>query len=402
MTKAHALLVVCLIARVWAQAPAQSDARYTLRGSVVNAVTGEPIHKASVTLNGPQNATVLTGPDGQFEIGSLLAGSYLLSANRAGFADSRVGANPFATVQVGSDTGLTVIKLTPFGKIAGRVIDSDGEPVPNLSVQAMFRVFQMGHLIWQPSGAANTDESGNFALDALQPGQYLVVIRDQQVYPGLAGEDRGSRLLYRTEYFPNSPDIASAQPIEIAGGETAQADLTVSEIQGSAIHFAVVPPQQWVQATLRNANGDETNAPARRDERTGEWIVSGVSPGRWLLEVEMNTNGHQLSGSAAVELGDTDARNVVITLSGSEQLPVVFNGETSAQNGAPPAHVSLLSLLGSGVRSFSPILSAEPSGTHYSILGVPPGNYTHKSIHLAPSAWIPSPLDRPTCRGWIM
>jgi hypothetical protein len=371
MAKAYLLLVFCLAARIWAQAPAPSDARYTLRGSVVNSLTGEPIHKASVVLYGPESKALVTGPDGQFEIGGLLAGSYSLGANKAGFADRRVGATPISSVQVGPDTSPVVIKLIPFGKIAGRVVDSDGEPVPNLNVEALSRVLQMGHATWQPGGAATTDEGGNFVLDALQPGQYLVVVHEQQVYPGLAGDDRASRFIYRTDYYPGAPDITSAQPIEIAGGESAQADLTVSEVQGGTIRFAVVPPQPSLQALLRDASGDERNVLAQCDDRSGIWTVAGVSPGSWLLEVQSNMNGRQLFGSAPVEVGDSDARNVVVALSDAGQVPIVFSGDAnSQQNGAPPAQVTLIS---PSVRMFSGSLQVLEA--HYSIMGIPPGNY---------------------------
>lgn len=375
MAKAYLLLVFCLAPRIWAQAPAQSTARYTLRGSVSNSVTGEPIHKANVVLYGPEMKTVSTGPDGQFEIGGLQAGNYSVAANRQGFVDSRIGANPFATVQVGPDTSALAVKLVPFGRITGRVVDEDGEPVPNLSVQVMQRALQMGHASWQACGAGNTDESGTFTLESLQPGNYLVSIPEQQVYPGLAGEDRASRLIYRTEYYPNSPDMASAQPIGITGGESVQADLTVSEVQGSSIRFAVVPQQPWVQVILRNANGDEVNVPARRDERSGLWTVAGVSPGSWLLEVLANTNGQQVSGSAAVEVGDSDARNVVVTLSSAGDVPVLFSGESNSENGAPPAQLSLISPLGRVFGASPQNPSGGPGGNHYSVVGLAPGIY---------------------------
>jgi hypothetical protein len=51
------------------------EANYSLRGTVVNSVTGEPIHNALVTLSSDESRSVFTAADGSFEFRDLKGGA---------------------------------------------------------------------------------------------------------------------------------------------------------------------------------------------------------------------------------------------------------------------------------------------------------------------------------------
>ena len=62
------------------------EASYTLRGAVVNSVTGEPIHNALVTLSVDGTRSVLTAADGSFEFRDLKeTGNRAIFAARPGY-----------------------------------------------------------------------------------------------------------------------------------------------------------------------------------------------------------------------------------------------------------------------------------------------------------------------------
>src|SRR5579883_2778400 len=71
---------------------AKPPEKCTLAGKAVNAVTGEPLKKTHVVLQGTTadnigaGSSVMTGPDGTFVFKEVEAGTYRLSANRTGFA----------------------------------------------------------------------------------------------------------------------------------------------------------------------------------------------------------------------------------------------------------------------------------------------------------------------------
>src|SRR5687767_4541921 len=58
-----------------------------IRGRIVSATTGQPLHRVRITLNGPlaNPPTTVTDTHGNYELTNIPAGSYTLSAARAGF-----------------------------------------------------------------------------------------------------------------------------------------------------------------------------------------------------------------------------------------------------------------------------------------------------------------------------
>ncbi|MBV9083358.1 MAG: carboxypeptidase regulatory-like domain-containing protein, partial [Acidobacteriaceae bacterium] len=185
-----AILLLCVSARSQLFTPpsfqAQSAARYTVRGAVVNAATGEPIPRALVELNGPENHAALTGSEGQFQIEGVPAGRFLANARRPGFVEANrftmfLGSKRFAgaagprtvSFTVGSNTEPVVIKLMPEGSIAGRVVDSDGEPVPNLRLQCFLQELTSGRKHWQATNGGMTNANGDFLVGNLPPGSCL-------------------------------------------------------------------------------------------------------------------------------------------------------------------------------------------------------------------------------------
>ena len=65
--------------------PVTGPANAVIRGRVVAAATGEPLHRVRVTLNtaNPNPPTAVTDTRGQFEM-TVPAGSYSMTATRAG------------------------------------------------------------------------------------------------------------------------------------------------------------------------------------------------------------------------------------------------------------------------------------------------------------------------------
>ena len=384
------LLFTCLLLVIPArgQEPTEAGARFTLRGSVVNSVTGEPVRKALVEIGGPQSKRAFTGPDGQFQMEGLAGGNFTIAARRPGFMEaagwplspSVAGSGPITVtaaggVTVGPDMGAVVIKLVPQAKISGRVLDTEGEPVANLRVQCLQQNIQAGHKIWQQAQTVNTDEEGNFLIEHLSRGMVLVQTLQQQVYPGMIDDDNASRLVYRRQYYPNSPDIGAAQAIELSPGQEARVELSVSTIRGTRVFFAVTPPQQGISAALWDANGDSLEVEMQQNVRTGGWILPSVPPGLWTLRVS-SYGQQQLSGEVAIQVGSDDVRNVAVPLSPVMQAPIVVSGGTSSAPGVPPVNVQLLPAI-SRIAS-NPYLAAFSQvgqGGRLTMQGVAPGAY---------------------------
>ena len=129
------------------------EASYSLRGTVVNSVTGEPIHNALVTLNIDGVRSVFTATDGSFEFRDLKeAGDRGIFVKRPGyfspqfvrFSRHSTGSSSIP-VKVGPDQAPILVRLIPEGVIAGRVTGEAGEPAEGLVVRVFFRGAEDGY-----------------------------------------------------------------------------------------------------------------------------------------------------------------------------------------------------------------------------------------------------------------
>ena len=160
---------------LWAaSALAADDKPAGVEGTVTNALTGEPLVRAHVTLRGiaggeARNLGALTNAEGKFSIASLPAGSYTVTTDHVGFTavieHGRTGVQ--VELRAGDKKDDVKLKLMPTGAITGRVVDADGEPAEGITVSA-----ERGSMGMRAS--ANTDEKGQFRIGGLAPGKYRV------------------------------------------------------------------------------------------------------------------------------------------------------------------------------------------------------------------------------------
>src|SRR5260370_12586943 len=62
-----------------------TDDKYTLRGTVINSVTSEPIRGALVQIYFNGQSSMLTGPDGKFQFAGLPPGQSTIMVRKPGF-----------------------------------------------------------------------------------------------------------------------------------------------------------------------------------------------------------------------------------------------------------------------------------------------------------------------------
>ena len=149
--------------------------KFTVTGTVIDAVTGEPIRKAVVQINGPQQRTTFSDGDGRFQFEAVPAGSISLSAQKPGyFGEQELRNSVVRQVEVGPKSDSVVLKLTPEGVIAGKVTTTDGAPLEHVPLTLTYLNVREGRRHWEPKGNSSTTEDGRFRFANLRPGTYYI------------------------------------------------------------------------------------------------------------------------------------------------------------------------------------------------------------------------------------
>jgi protocatechuate 3,4-dioxygenase beta subunit len=207
-----------------------------LHGRVYSAA-GNPLKRVTVFLRRAagrgQQHVAITDPNGIFSFSAVEPGQYRLSADRPGFVRHEYGqkkpGKPGVVITVAPRQELRdlVIQMTPGAVITGRVLDEDGERMPNVRVSLLRVVYQNGRRRLVPGNAGSTNDLGEYRLHGIAPGRYYLAasasvnLGGGMMYPSGARTNNAEavpELSYGSLYYPNSPDSARAVPIEIAAG----------------------------------------------------------------------------------------------------------------------------------------------------------------------------------------
>lgn len=177
-------------------APRPEASGGTISGIVVEKGRAEPLADAAVSIvTRGKTQSVMTDDRGRFVVAGLNAGTYSVSASKAGFSLGYQGV----TV-MGSLGGPVVLaqgewrrdihlELTRFGSLSGRVTNEKGEPVAHAFVRAVATVTMAGVSRLAAGRVTQTDSTGLYTLSGLLPGEYrLLVPSVQQTVPSNISE----------------------------------------------------------------------------------------------------------------------------------------------------------------------------------------------------------------------
>ena len=267
-----------------------------IRGRIVAADTGQPIRRAVVRVFAqelPEGRSTSTDERGVYQLATLPAGRYTVSASKGGFVALNYGQlRPLESgkpLQLGENETAERIDLRlPRGSaITGRIVDEYGEPVANAMVQAQQFRYTNGQKRPMPvSSPSMTPDTGEFRLWGLSPGEYLLSasLRDPMMMRG--GVDDG-RIGYAPTYYPGTANITEAQRVTLGVGTTVT-DITVAlvltktaRVSGVAVDADGQPLAfGFINMTQRDLRGSlmmmSGGAQTRAD---GTFTLSNVVPG---------------------------------------------------------------------------------------------------------------------------
>ncbi|HEY3457417.1 MAG TPA: carboxypeptidase-like regulatory domain-containing protein [Bryobacteraceae bacterium] len=364
-------------------------ATFTVSGVVVNSVTNEPIPHALVQSTGAEQKVVFSGQDGRFQMDGVSQGTVYLIPQKPGFVDT----GKRTPVKVGADTSLVTIKLAPESSIAGRIVDRDGEAIEGLQVECITQRIMNGRKAWQPCGNAQSDETGNFHLQSLPPGSYVLRTGLQALFPNLnsqTDDDPLPQQVYPPHFYPEAADISSVQPLVVGPGETARADFAIAAVPAFRVSGTAGAAGQNTFGFIETSDGQRV-ANFAMNRRTGGWRSPPLPAGDWKIVLQSQRGPDSgLFGEQTVHVASSDIKNVQLAL---EPLPPIAVNVTSPATGnVREAAIQLMPdnpapsnyrMYGSSV---SPQNPTEPPAIHdvppgtYSVFMLPYGNYCLGSI----------------------
>ena len=351
-------------------APTKSEDLSALEGQVVNAVTGEPLGKAALTLRrvdsqpGPpgmgspaRSYSTSSDASGKFGIVNIEPGKYRLSATRTGFVAAEYGARDY--MQAGATFTLDpkqnmrdmMFRMTPNGVITGKVVDEDREPVAFLQVQAMRNRYSQGKRQLVSYGSATTNDIGEYRIFGLPPGRYYISVSARRSY----GPDRGGAAQqgpeeeYVATFYPGTTEAAAAAPLDIGpgalftGANVALGKRRTVHVKGRVSDASSTGPERrrpMVFLIPRALGGLASNRPSSIDAN-GNFDVRGVTAGSYTLVASIQGRGTSLVTRMPVEVGNSNVENLSITINPALSLSGTVRLDGEAVGNVSTVQVSL-------------------------------------------------------------
>jgi hypothetical protein len=399
------IAVLALTAAVLrAQNPTASPEKSTVAGTVVDAVSQQPVRDAVVAVRGTVGseripspiASAATDSSGRFSFDNLQPGRYFVVASHEGYIRPEHGAT---TLNLASGQHLDdlVIYLTPGGTISGQVSNANRKPVPGVAVQALKRSRRFGKAEFEEVASTDTNEAGEYKLSGLLAGDYYLRAVPSQEQSKADAKDESkdkSNEVYVPSYFPGTRDQSGSTLLVLRGGEQmASMDITLSRVHpvvitGRVIDAATKLPVGRTELTLAE-EGDVTPVSyAVTADAKGNFELKGVPRGSYMLVAEkpvQSQNDKVMWGRKPIQVGDVDLKNVEVAIRRGVEVSgrILVDGK---------ANVDLTRLSGvlepaqtSSIRGFMPEVgkaSVKADGS-FAFQDVPDGNYR---LNFAPIA----------------
>ncbi|HEX8892952.1 MAG TPA: carboxypeptidase-like regulatory domain-containing protein [Terriglobales bacterium] len=311
--------------------------KFTVTGTVIDAVSGEPVRKALVQLNVVPRRTAFTDSGGRFQFEGVWAGPVPLTAQKPGyFSEQEVSSVGVPPIDVGPNTAPAVVKLFPESVIYGKVSTSDGTPLEHVTITLIHANIRDGQRRWDNQGSTNTDEDGHYRFANLRPGTYYAGAGSYTPQPdNLLAIDEAPTTGYRGVYYPGTPDRASASPIQLRAGQQSEANFSLSEVPVYRVSGIVTGyiPNEGVGLQVLDQSGVQVPVGVEFNAENGRFDVRGLPEGNYVLKAFSQLAPNQNVRAELPFSLTQDLHNLRLGLSPGITIPVVVTTESQPSVG---------------------------------------------------------------------
>jgi protocatechuate 3,4-dioxygenase beta subunit len=311
----------------------KDTSKASLQGGVIKEPGSEPLKKAIVELISENqeeggNYSATSDPEGQFKIEGITPGRYKIFVERPGFlevdAKHKRSEGLSLSVNSGQEIKDVVLHMQPAAVILGRVLDEDGDPMPNAQVTASQRRYSSGRLRLEAAGGAQTNDLGEYRIGSLMAGKYYVTanppvnfesVVPEQKKPGEQGS-RAAEMSYVSTYYPGTSDRAQAGTVDLRPGDETPVNFSLVRIRAAHVRGSVAGLAAGSKALVFLRSADSTAVfSAGEVDKEGKFDIPHVAPGHYTVLVTTEVADSPRTARSTVEVGDTDVEGLHLTSS---------------------------------------------------------------------------------------
>lgn len=320
-----------------------------LRGRALNS-EGRPLRRVQIRLSGetiPEGRTASTNGQGKWEVRELPAGRFNLGATRAGYLTLQYGQKRFGEpgrpIELGDGETMENLELTMTHNavITGRIFDEAGEPLAGATVMPMQMRFFNGRKRLVPTrGNAISDDSGQYRLGSLEPGDYYVYATSRETWETDPPDVR--TMGFMPTMYPAAIGMTEAQRVRVrAGQEAAGIDIALvpgraGTISGTAVNSQGVPLAGETVNLSIEIRGESfasfQGGTSTKVNPDGTFTFKNVAPGEYHINARANPTDRPIEAANVivnVPGGDVDGVSVVTSAAGG------VTGRVSIEPGTP-------------------------------------------------------------------
>jgi protocatechuate 3,4-dioxygenase beta subunit len=294
--------------------------------------------------------------------------------------------------------------MVPQGVITGKVVDSDGDPLPNVGVNLSREVTMKGGQKRRfPAGAQSvTNDLGEFRIAGVSPGTYYLGANENT--PGISPERRnhsGGEEILGTAYYPNTTNESAAKPIEIAaGGEVHGIELQLAPVRAFRVRgHLTLPPDVDPRSVMVNLVPEPKGAVGwvmgfggnSTSDGASNFDIGGVVPGSYVLMASYNDGGKQHTARLRVEVTDQNVDGLAVSFASGVSIAGMVRAAGAPATFRPDSvHVTLWPADGDQAAAINAASANADHTGRFTLDNVSPGRYRVQTFMDADEGYVQS------------